>query len=47
MATSRLPPSKRQYVPQPMPGFVEFLHPKVVAEPPSGPAWLHEIKFDG
>jgi bifunctional non-homologous end joining protein LigD len=30
-----------------MPGFLEFVHPKVVSEPPSGQAWLHEVKFDG
>jgi bifunctional non-homologous end joining protein LigD len=30
-----------------MPGFVEFQHPKLVSRPPSGAAWLHEIKFDG
>lgn len=42
-----LPPSKRQYVAQPMPRFVEFQHAKLVAEPPTGQAWLHEIKFDG
>lgn len=43
----RLPPSKRQYVAQPMPGFVDFQHPKLVAEPPTGAHWVHEIKFDG
>lgn len=42
-----LPPSKRQYVAQPMPRFVDFQHARLVAEPPSGAAWLHEIKFDG
>ena len=42
-----LPPSQRQYVPQPLPGFLELQHPKLVTEPPSGPRWLHEIKFDG
>lgn len=42
-----LPPSRRQYVPQPAPGFLEFQHPRLVAEPPSGESWLHEIKFDG
>jgi bifunctional non-homologous end joining protein LigD len=30
-----------------MPGFVPFQHAKLVDEPPSGAAWLHEIKFDG
>ena len=47
MPAPRLPPSKRQYVRQPLPGFVEFQHPQLVAEPPSGAHWLHEIKFDG
>jgi bifunctional non-homologous end joining protein LigD len=47
MAATRLSRSRRQYVAPPMPGFVEFQHPKLVAGPPSGPAWLHEIKFDG
>ncbi|MDB5468317.1 MAG: ATP-dependent ligase clustered with Ku protein LigD [Phenylobacterium sp.] len=46
-ARDRLPPSKRQYVRQPLPGFIEFQHPKLVTAPPSGPRWLHEIKFDG
>ena len=47
MATTRQSRSGRQYVNPPMPGFIEFQHPKLVAKPPSGPAWLHEIKFDG
>ncbi|HEY8573241.1 non-homologous end-joining DNA ligase [Phenylobacterium sp.] len=47
MPAPRLPPSKRQYVAQPVPGFVEFQHPKLVAEPPAGAAWLHELKLDG
>ena len=47
MATTRQSRSRRQYVAPPMPGFIEFQHPKLVAKPPSGPAWLHEIKFDG
>lgn len=42
-----LPPSKRQYVAQPMPEFLEFQHPKLVAEPPTGSHWIHEIKFEG
>ncbi|WP_374468387.1 non-homologous end-joining DNA ligase [Phenylobacterium sp.] len=42
-----LPPSKRQYVAQPMPRFLEFQHARLVAEPPTGRAWLHEIKLDG
>ena len=29
------------------PGFVEFHHPRLVDKPPSGPQWLHEVKFDG
>jgi len=44
---ARRPSSQRQYVPQPLPGFLEMLHPKVVTEPPGGDHWLHEIKFDG
>lgn len=43
----RPPPSQRQYVPQPMPGFLPFQHPKLVHEPPSTARWLHELKFDG
>jgi bifunctional non-homologous end joining protein LigD len=43
----RLPPSQRQYVPQPIPEFVEFQHPKLVAAPPVGAHWLHEVKLDG
>jgi bifunctional non-homologous end joining protein LigD len=31
----------------PLPLFVDFQHPKGVARPPSGPGWLHEIKYDG
>ena len=30
-----------------MPGFLELQHPQLVREPPSGAAWIHEIKFDG
>lgn len=41
------PPSQRQYVPQPMPEFLDFQHPKLVAAPPVGPQWLHEVKLDG
>jgi bifunctional non-homologous end joining protein LigD len=44
---ARRPPSQRQYFAQPMPGFLPFMHPRLVAEPPSSVAWLHEIKFDG
>jgi bifunctional non-homologous end joining protein LigD len=43
----RLPPSQRQYVPQPIPEFLEFQHPKLVSAPPTGPQWLHEVKLDG
>ena len=39
--------SRRQYVDPPMPGFVEPQELNLVAEPPVGEAWLHEIKFDG
>ncbi|CAN7634802.1 non-homologous end-joining DNA ligase [Phenylobacterium sp. LjRoot219] len=44
---ARRPSSQRQYVRQPMPGFLEFQHAQLVREPPSGEAWIHEIKFDG
>jgi bifunctional non-homologous end joining protein LigD len=47
MATPYLPPSKRQYVRQPVPGWSEFQHPKVVSQSPAGERWLHEIKLDG
>jgi bifunctional non-homologous end joining protein LigD len=30
-----------------MPRFLDFQHPRLVAEPPVGPAWLHEVKLDG
>ena len=46
-ARDRLAPSRRQYVAQPLPGFVEFQHPKLVTEPPVGAQWLHEVKLDG
>lgn len=29
------------------PDFIPFQHPKLVAEPPHGPAWVHELKLDG
>jgi bifunctional non-homologous end joining protein LigD len=45
--SSDVPPSRRQYVAQPLPGFLPFHHPKLVATPPSGDHWLHEVKFDG
>src|SRR5271156_7043740 len=30
-----------------LPGWVKPQLTKLVDEPPEGPAWLHEIKFDG
>jgi len=30
-----------------MPAFLNFQHPRLVPEPPDGPSWIHEIKFDG
>ena len=27
--------------------FVAFQHPKLVAAPPLGEGWIHEVKFDG
>lgn len=41
------PPSQRQYVSQPLPGLLDFMHPTLVSEPPSSDLWLHEVKFDG
>ena len=29
------------------PGFVEMMNPGLVAKPPSGKLWAHEIKWDG
>lgn len=29
------------------PEFIPFQHPKLVSEPPLGPGWIHEVKFDG
>lgn len=29
------------------PLFIPFQHPRLVAQPPSGPGWLHELKLDG
>jgi hypothetical protein len=46
-APSHRPPSQRQYVPQGVPEFIDFQHPRLVPEPPDGQAWIHEIKFDG
>ncbi len=46
MAASR-PRSTRQYVAQPLPGFLPYQHPRLVAQPPTGDHWIHEIKFDG
>jgi bifunctional non-homologous end joining protein LigD len=42
-----LPKSRRQYGTAPMPDFVEFQLAQLVDEPPRGPDWVHEIKFDG
>jgi bifunctional non-homologous end joining protein LigD len=47
MRETRPSRSRRQYVDPIMPPFVEFQHPKLVAQPPTGGHWLHEIKFDG
>ena len=33
--------------PAPFPGFVEPCHPTLREELPSGPGWVHEVKFDG
>jgi ATP-dependent DNA ligase len=41
-----LPKSKRQYGTAPMPDFIEPQLAKLVAEPPKGSDWVHEIKFD-
>ncbi len=30
-----------------LPGWIKPQLTKLVDEPPEGPAWLHEIKFDG
>lgn len=46
-APARRPRSRRQYVPQPIPSFLPFQHPRLVEEPPTGEHWIHEIKFDG
>ncbi len=32
---------------EPMPAWIEPCKPKLVAAPPAGSAWLHEIKWDG
>lgn len=34
-------------MPQPVPTFLPYQHPRLVAEPPTGERWIHEIKFDG
>ena len=39
--------SQLQYVPPAMPDRLELQHPRLVPRPPSGPGWIHEIKFDG
>jgi bifunctional non-homologous end joining protein LigD len=46
-AAVRRPRSQRQYLPQPVPSFLPFQHPRLVEEPPTGERWIHEIKFDG
>jgi len=28
-------------------GFLALAHPTLVAKPPDGAGWIHEIKFDG
>ena len=38
-------PSRR--VPVASTGFIEPCLPSAASEPPSGPDWLHEVKFDG
>lgn len=40
------PKSSRQYVAQPVPGFVDFQHPQLVDKPPEGERWVHEVKWD-
>lgn len=47
MVATRRGGKRQQSVRPDMPGFVEFVHPKLVAEPPVADGWLHEIKFDG
>src|SRR3569833_502271 len=42
-----LPKSRRQYGTAPMPDFVEPQLAQLVAAPPKGSDWVHEIKFDG
>ena len=37
-------PRHRRRLPQ---GFIEPCAPSLVARPPAGPLWLHEIKRDG
>jgi bifunctional non-homologous end joining protein LigD len=46
-ASARRPASQRQYVPQPLPDFLDFQHPRLAPQPPEGEQWIHEIKFDG
>jgi bifunctional non-homologous end joining protein LigD len=31
----------------PPPGFIRLCEPALVARPPVGPGWLHEVKHDG
>ena len=39
-------PVRSDHVPKP-PGFILPCQPALADRPPSGPGWLHEIKFDG
>ena len=39
--------SRRQYGTAPMPDLVQFQLGQPVDEPPRGPDWVHEMKFDG
>jgi bifunctional non-homologous end joining protein LigD len=41
----RISPTRRRRTPPA--GFISPAHPTLVAKPPSGPAWLHEVKHDG
>ena len=34
-------------VPSPPPAFLPLQHPRLVARPPTGPGWTHEVKLDG
>jgi ATP-dependent DNA ligase len=43
-ALARFPPAPITFQP---PGFILPWQPALADRPPSGPGWLHEIKFDG